>query len=318
MSRSWRSRSWLLLPTTALVTLSQQALGPAAVGPVVRVSAPGRNVLADTHAEVEPLFNKLQGTRWRRELVAAAFTGVVGWTFVFGQAAHAQPLDPAAGRTFANARDRAIGLQGLNQGKLKPETGIKRSNLGLMEGTAGSDGSRLIAVELLSTPGPRVTISFQTTYKLKSDRGGRDNAIEVGSPATGEAAYVQVLPTIGVEDAGRLTNDAVLGGVLGPKGKFGSAKPEEIVVISSEVRSGRSPQEPLRRLIMARFTTTSQGGRSLQTRAIISAAVVEGDAFLMVGTARESTWDETEKNIRAVVYSFRAEPNSAFNSQADK
>lgn len=209
----------------------------------------------------------------------------------------------------------------------KPELGVKVTGLGLMQETVETrDGIRSIAVELLASSGRRVTVSFQSPWPLTS-KNVAANGITVRPRAAGGAdagfggadAFVQVLPGMGKNAP--LTSVALLEGVLSPKGRFAVYdEPERVEVLDSKGKF--APFEGIEKQaldasassqvsVMARFLVFSPTGADFQTRILISAIVVEDDAFLLVASAREKSWRDVEKQLRDLVGSFRAISSSA-------
>jgi len=190
--------------------------------------------------------------------------------------------------------------------KLKPQLGVKRTNLQLFEGRPADDGTRDIVAELQTSSGSRVLTTFTSNWPQVPSTGG-DN-IEVKKQQSGEAAFVQVLPSVGVQTAGNVSNKAILDAVLGSMGKFGAnGKPERVQVISSVVSSPDQSGGPERKLLTVRFSALSPRAVEVETRALISVIVAGGDAFMLVGVCREGRWQRgSSKLLTAVVESFRA------------
>ncbi|CAE7030118.1 slc44a2 [Symbiodinium natans] len=219
-------------------------------------------------------------------------------SWLFGLAASAATM-PLQAEAQVNA-----GLRNLvRRSRPRPETGVRMSTLGVMEGEAEGDGERLVAAEVLSSSETRVTVSFRTPWPVTSDRTSSSKGLEVRGKSA--YAFLQVIPGV----SGTATTDQILDAVLNSRGKFGAyGEPGDVRILEDkELASGQ-------RQVLISFTSYSPQSAEFQNRAIVKSTTVDGDAFVLVGTAFDERWQkepQVESSLRSVVGSFRVDPSKA-------
>ncbi|CAE7514487.1 slc44a4 [Symbiodinium microadriaticum] len=166
-----------------------------------------------------------------------------------------------------------VGLRSLaRRSRPRPETGVRMSDLGVMEGAQDADGARLVAAEVLSSSDTRVTaLRCEFPHTLAGDLSG------------GAYAFLQVIPGVN----GTATTEQILDAVLSSKGKFGAyGEPADVRVIQDKELAGGDRQ------LVLLFTSYSPQSAEFQNRAIVRSTTVDGDAFVLVGAAFDERWQK--------------------------
>ncbi|CAK9012953.1 unnamed protein product [Durusdinium trenchii] len=190
----------------------------------------------------------------------------------------------------------SAGLRSLaRSSRPKPETGVQLSSLGVMEGQADESGLHLVAAEVLGSNNQRITVSFSTSWPVTSDRSASSKSLEVRSK--GATIFLQVIRGLA------LTSENLVEEVLSSKGKFGAyGLPDAVEVVKDNIQDDR-------RQMTIQFTSYSPRGVGFSYRAMLQAIPVNGDIFVLVGSALEEKWPEDQ--IRRTLSSFRVDASKA-------
>lgn len=215
----------------------------------------------------------------------------------------------APAQLHRGALARVAGLLLLSSAGGEPALALTDGPLGVLGGIVGADSGEFapFSREVYGANDNRVKIRFDTCWPVRLET---DGGIRVGFEARkdnrfpGEVGFVQVVKRIGAAKVEGLTLLEVVDAVFSNQE---NAAPES-VKIAGKPKTIKGPGGETYKVISVRFTRVGNSGMEIESHALLSATVVEGDLITFVVTCRESTWPKSKERFAYAVDSFQATP----------